>query len=320
MTLTDTDTVALQVLQRHAKSFSWGGFFLPRPNLLAAARLYHFCRVCDDLVDESAANAQTLSQLQEITQALQGPATAEQPLFLRAFLETAEQSGIDTTFAQDLLSGLRQDLGEVCMPDRKSLLRYCYRVAGTVGGMMCPLLEVSDPAALPFAVDLGIAMQLTNICRDVAEDAENGRVYLPADLLAEHGLSPQHLLEPELRHQLHSQQLAPVLREVLALAERYYLSGYQGLDFIPARTRFAIWVAARLYQGIGRKIVRTGYPVLQQRVQLSKAEKLREVAKAGLAFMGSSNARETHIHAHELHQPLAGTCPCCQELVVGSHR
>ncbi|MGV3526328.1 MAG: phytoene/squalene synthase family protein [Candidatus Sericytochromatia bacterium] len=312
MSMPSDDAQALQVLQQHARSFSWGGFFLPRPQLLAAARLYHFCRVCDDLVDEAGDPAAARLALQDIDAALDLPAQPSQPLFLRAFLETVATTGMKPRFARDLLSGLRQDLGEVTLPTRAALLRYCYRVAGTVGGLMSPILGVKAEEALPFAVDLGIAMQLTNICRDVGEDAANGRVYLPADLLAAHGLHPDQLRRGEVS----SARLEPVLRELLALAERYYQSGYQGMDYIPSRTRFAIWVAARLYQGIGRKIARSGYAVLETRVHLTRGEKLREVGRAALAFFGAADPPQDQLHSRELHQALAGECPCCQRALV----
>ncbi len=132
------------------------------------------------------------------------------------------------------------------------LIRYGYRVAGTVGLMMCGVLGVDEPEALPFAVDLGVGMQLTNICRDVYEDRAMGRVYLPAERLAEAGSSTDELLLGRSDPQVVSR----IVRDVLGLAERYYRSADLGMRWIPLRSRVAILAASRIYRSIGRRLIR----------------------------------------------------------------
>lgn len=308
------DTQALRVLRTHAKSFSWGGFFLPRPQLLQAAQLYQFCRICDDLADEASDPVLGLRALEQVNQALADPQPGD-PDFVTEFRAMAQTCGLDLRFAHDLLSGLRQDLQGLQIDTLDELRRYCYRVAGTVGGMMSPILGVTDSKALPFAVDLGLAMQLTNICRDVAEDADKGRVYLPTELLAAHGICRADVLN----YRQAAPDLQPVLHTLLSLADRYYQSGYAGMALIPSRTRFAILVAARVYQAIGAKIAAQGYQVLQGRVYLTRGEKVAEVLRAALTFWGSREPVGL-MHSAELHQGLQGHCPCCHRLPTGSRR
>ena len=153
------------------------------------------------------------------------------------------ECGIEPEIARELIAGMASDAETVRVADEAELLRYCYRAAGTVGLMMCRVLDAREPAAAAHAVDLGIAMQLTNLCRDVADDARMGRRYLPASLVGD--LPPGDLIEP-------SPALRPKVRaavaRLLALAELYYASGEAGLPFLPVRARAGILVAGRVYR------------------------------------------------------------------------
>lgn len=311
--MSDTqDQQALNILRHHARSFSWGGFFLPRQQLLQAARLYHFCRVCDDLADLEGEQELARSELRQVQASLraaaQGQRPAFQPVYLQAFLATAAETGMQLHFAESLIEGLLQDIAGPRIETLGDLLHYCYQVAGTVGGMMCPILGVQDPEALPFAVDLGIAMQLTNICRDVREDAENQRVYLPESLLQVYGLSQRDLL----LGQVSARRLAPVVQALLNLAERYYQSGFAGMVYIPSRARLAILVAARVYRGIGLKIAAADYDSWSGRQILSPGAKALQVLQALGQFPTlSSRAASGRLllqprHDAELHAPLPG--------------
>jgi phytoene synthase len=140
------------------------------------------------------------------------------------------ECGIEPGIVRELIAGMASDAETVRVADEAELLRYCYRAAGTVGLMMCRVLDAPEPAAAAHAVDLGIAMQLTNLCRDVSADARMGRRYLPASLVGDIG--PTELIDP-------SPTLQPALRaavaRLLALAETYYASGEAGLPFLPVR-------------------------------------------------------------------------------------
>jgi phytoene synthase len=141
---------------------------------------------------------------------------------------------------------VESDLGEVRVADMAEPLRYCYRVAGTVGLMRTAALDVTVPEALPHAIDLGVAMQLTNICRDVREDALRGRRYLPATLVSV--LEPAALIDPACTARAAA---VHAVRTLLDLADRHYTSGEQGLRYLPFGARAGILVAARVYRKIG---------------------------------------------------------------------
>lgn len=260
---------SLLVLARGSKSFSFAARFLRRSSRLDAARVYGFCRLVDDVADDSPSDPEALAELDRIESELAEPARAR-PAVAR-FLETAGRRGIDLAHARELLRGVRSDRGRVRIQNDGDLVRYGYRVAGTVGLLMCPVLGVTSAAAQPFAVDLGIAMQLTNICRDVLEDAALGRVYLPEARMRRAGFAAEDLVarraEPE--------RVAQVVREVLVMADAFYRSAHRGLRYIPARPRLAILVASRVYRQIGiRLLARAGGNPLLGRTVVPRGEKV----------------------------------------------
>ena len=171
---------AKQVLARHGKSFYWASLFLGSELADRAARLYQFCRFVDDLADGDLPDR--LDSLEDIRAGLtdpQHPAVAAIPE-LGAFMALATETNIPLNAAAELLDGMLRDQHPTALESEAELLRYCHAVAGTVGLMMCRVLNCQHPRADHFAIDLGIAMQLTNIARDVLEDAEMDRRYLPA--------------------------------------------------------------------------------------------------------------------------------------------
>jgi phytoene synthase len=216
-----------QALARGSRTFWLASRLLPAARRQDAAIVYAFCRQVDDLADEWG-DAEALARLDralvEGDHALAGP-----------FLEVAARRGIEVRWARELIEGCRQDLGRVRIQSDEELIRYAYLVAGTVGLMCCAVLGAKMPEAAPFAVDLGIAMQLTNICRDVAEDAERDRIYLPAERLQRLGVRVTVL-------------------ELLDLADDHYARARQGYAQLPAPVRPAVAVAAELYRAIGSVI------------------------------------------------------------------
>jgi phytoene synthase len=233
------------VLARHARTFNLAGRFLRRDQLDEAAILYAFCRLVDDLVDEAPDIATGARALAEVEDELRG--TRPPRPIVEVFAAQLHAHGIDRDAALELIAGVRSDAGPVAIADDAELLRYCYRVAGTVGLMMCGVLGVRAPGARAFALDLGIAMQLTNICRDVAEDAARGRVYLPATRLAQVDSDGDALL----RGRAPRAAIASVVLDLLELADRHYASAGLGMRFIPWPSRLAILVASRVYRAIG---------------------------------------------------------------------
>jgi phytoene synthase len=286
-----------EVLSEHAKSFRWAGAFLPSAKLNDASVVYALCRLIDDIADERTSDDVANNALAELESELLRRSDARPIVAL--FLEVAERTEIPVEAAIELIEGVRYDMHPVMVPDDRALLRYCYRVAGTVGLMMCGVIGVRSAAAYPFAVDLGVGMQLTNISRDVAEDAGRGRVYLPATRLAERDVAQRDLLEPPRAG------AAPALRSLLANAEHYYESGDAGMRFIPWRARFAILVASRVYREIGTKIAQQQYDPDAGRARVSTGRKLWCTALAGLRFM-TLLVQPAHPHRAELHVDLDG--------------
>lgn len=286
-----------EVLAHHAKSFRWAGAFLPARQLDNAAVVYALCRLIDDIADERTSDDEAYAALSALERELRGEASPR--ALVAMFLHVADTEQVPVEAALELIEGVRYDMNPVLVPDDRALLRYCYRVAGTVGLMMCGVIGVRAASALPFAVDLGVGMQLTNISRDVAEDAGRGRVYLPATRLREVGLRSEQVIDGPRA------SAAPVVASLLELAEAYYESGAAGMRYIPWRARFAILVASRVYRGIGPRIAAQGFDPDRGRARVSALRKLGWTVRAlldGVALW----FRAPTPHARRLHTELDG--------------
>lgn len=254
------------MLATKGRSFHWARHLLSAVHASRATRLYGFCRLVDDLADNAVSVEAARLALAEATLAITAGASHDPTI--RDMLDLMDECRIDPAIVLQLIEGVASDLETVRFNDMDSLLRYCYRVAGTVGLMMCCVLDVNDPAARPHAVDLGIAMQLTNICRDIAEDAALGRRYLPASLVGE--IAPELLISP--RPGLHK-VLRQGVADLLNRAERHYRSGELGLPYLPVRARTGILVAARVYEAIGTGLRRRNFAYWSGRVVVPTGSK-----------------------------------------------
>ncbi len=265
---------ARAVMATRAVTFRAAARLLPADTADDAAVLYAFCRLVDDLADEHA----DLAALSALREQVGGASDPSGPV--AAFLDLAARRAIPVGAAIDLVDGARSDLGRVRVADDAALIRYAYAVAGTVGRMMAPLLG-APPAAAAAAVHLGVAMQLTNVCRDVLEDARNGRVYLPASRLFAAGADPEALVDGTADRAA----IASVVRDVLQLAEGWYASADAGMRHLPWRSRLAVLVAARTYRAIGRKLLRHGGDALAGRTVLSAGERAVAAVAASGAWL-----------------------------------
>lgn len=289
---------AREVLARHAKSFRWASLFLSPRQCDQAAIAYAYCRAVDDAVDEAPDQATALCGLQQAEDAISGTISGD--ITTQAYIELAHETGFGLAPAQALLEGARADLGPVFLRDDSELLTYCYRVAGTVGLMMCGILRVTDQNAQKHAVDLGIAMQLTNICRDVLEDARRGRVYLPESRMRAVGLSQRELIEgasfdatPSLASSskgAFSKQLtagvSSVVRDLLQLADQRYRSAALGYLALPPRARLSVMVAADLYRAIGQRLLlKWEGNALRGRVSVSPLGKVALTVRSGCCWL-----------------------------------
>ena len=279
MVETETDeAICATMLRGGSLSFHAASRLLPRSLRRDVVVLYAFCRVADDAVDESddkiAAVARLRSRLDDI---YAGKLSAD-PVD-RAFARLVQRREISRALIEALIEGLEWDSLARRYPDRAALRAYAARVAGVVGVMMAVLMGVRDAASLAAACDLGVAMQLTNIARDVGEDARAGRLYLPLDALATAGIDPDRLLAAPAD----SEALAQVIADLLAEAESLYRRGLAGIAALPLRTRPAIAAAGLIYREIGRNLARTGYDSVSRRAQVSARRKAL-LALRGLVF------------------------------------
>jgi len=289
------------VMADHARSFDRAARFLPGRLRDPVVVLYAFCRMVDDTVDRASFPELARAELARVRAELRGDAPARPVV---AGVRALMREPIHLAAAEALIAGVEGDIGPVALADEDALVRYAYMVAGSVGVLMCAVLGVRDPAALPFAIDLGIAMQLTNICRDVREDAALGRVYLPADRLRRRGVTPELLVADAAPRG----PVAAAVLEVLALADRFYASAELGMRYLPEAARPSILVASRLYQAIGQTLRQWGGDALRGRAFVSRADKAWHIVRALTAALGHATSRGAPTHDATLHRALAG-CP-----------
>ena len=259
MTSFKTNTYSIK---SEGKSFYWASFFLPKKNRIAASRLYSICRYLDDVADNSKLD--TSSQIKNIFNQIKENETSEINIFFK-------KNNINIGILKDLIDGLISDQQNVRVTDEKELIDYSYKVAGTVGLMMLPIINTKDAEARKHAIDLGIAMQLTNIARDVYEDAKMNRLYLPKEWLGQ--VSVSDLIDNKLDDQK-KRLIELSIKNLIELSDKFYANGFSGMKFIPLRTRLAIFFAAKIYKGIGEKIKSGGYVYKLERIYLNKLEKL----------------------------------------------
>ena len=277
------------MIARHSRSFDLASRLFPRARRDEVAALYAWCRVCDDAVDLAppAGRRSAFDTLHARLHAVYANAPQDDPVF-DCFQQVVQRRCIPIEYPFELLGGMAMDVEHAGYDTLDELLVYCWRVAGTVGLMMCHVMGVSDERAAPHAAHLGIGMQLTNICRDVAEDWERGRVYVPAELLdaelgrwlRKHALAPDRppLSEPARLG------LATAVRQLLARAERYYASADAGMAYLEPRSALAVRTARLVYSEIGRRIEARGCDVLRGRAVVPTRRKLRLAAQAWRRF------------------------------------
>lgn len=250
-----------------SRTFSLAAQLFSREDQVAVARLYYFCRVLDDLADASSQGE--TAALETVIHELNSEVSASDPLVVD-FIELAQERGLSLQAASLLAKALRSDCGARQVEDESELLHFAFGVAGTVGVLMCPVLGVNDSRAIPFAVDLGIALQLTNIARDVPEDAARGRYYLPRDWIA------PSVIEAAIAGDHRAVETVDIaIEELLKLAEKFYESAFAGFWFIAPRNRRAVLLATMLYREIGESLLRLGGGSWRKRRTLSTAEKIK---------------------------------------------
>jgi 15-cis-phytoene synthase len=279
------------MINKGSKSFSLAARLFDRETRDAAFFLYGWCRYCDDQVDQAGKTqdqtelAGRVKDLKDNTLSAFSFAQQREPVFV-ALQYIAHRYGIPAHYALELIEGMAMDVRGTRYGTLKELLLYCYRVAGTVGLMMSHVMGLREESALKHAADLGIAMQLTNIARDITEDAAMGRIYLPLSWLHEAGIRPEDIAAPE-----HREKLAMLTLRLLREADCYYRSGDAGLWHLSFRSACAVSAARRVYSEIGSLLLRRGARAWDQRTYVTGARKIRMVLRGIASLVRSLPAR-----------------------------
>ncbi|MCL4868524.1 MAG: squalene/phytoene synthase family protein [Anaerolineae bacterium] len=254
----------------HSRSFHLSSGLLPDGQRQAARALYAFCRISDDLVDNPQGNPQEALTRWRV-QAFNSHPSSRDPIVL-AWHDARRRFHIPEHYAHQLLDGVARDLDNSRYNSFADLTTYCYGVASTVGLMSMHIIGFSGPQAVPYAIKLGVALQMTNILRDVAEDFSNGRVYLPQDELAAFGLT-----EGDLRRGVVTDSWRAFMQFQIERTRQLYDEAWPGIGMLNASGRMAIAAAAELYRGILSDIEKHDYDVFSRRAHVSTMAKLSKL-------------------------------------------
>ena len=287
---------ATNTIEVGSKSFAAAAKLFSKDTRRGVLMLYAWCRHCDDVVDGQELGFNTaprethdagaqLAILQDQTRRAYAGEPMRDPAFA-AFQEVALGHRIPPRFAYDHLAGFAMDVDGARYETIEDTLRYCYHVAGVVGLMMACIMGVEDDAVLDHACDLGLAFQLTNIARDIVEDAAVGRCYVPAAWLREAGIPLDEVGLPR-----HRAALARVAARLVDHAEPYYDSALDGIAALPLRSSWAIASARNVYRQIGIEVKRRGVHAWDERAGTTRATKLWLLAKGGAGALSSRWAR-----------------------------
>jgi 15-cis-phytoene synthase len=297
---TDDDwNECVAVARAHGRSFFLASRMLPGERRRAVLSAYAYCRIADDIVDRAVERGgeHAASELVAWAHQLDEP---RDPIAV-AFAHTRRVYSIPTEPIRDLLTGVQMDFSTTRYENWTALHRYCYLVAGTVGLIVAPIFGCEDDRALVYASDLGIAMQLTNILRDVKEDAEMGRLYLPLDEILEFGLDPEAILAGEPGN---------ILRDLMAFqvarARSLYDSALKGVPALIPSGRMATLAAAHLYSGILDEIEAIDYDVFAGRAYVKRQRKITSLTRATAGFVRLAPTRRQR---HGLREVLAPAFP-----------
>tara|TARA_B100001057_G_scaffold259547_1_gene259734 strand:- start:1652 stop:2503 length:852 start_codon:yes stop_codon:yes gene_type:complete len=265
-------------LSVYAKSFNWAGFFLPKETYNKCSTLYDFCRVADNIADDDESLEQKKKKFAQLEKDFNQKNFNN--IIIKNMWNLIEEFNISLNIIHDLFDGIKSDINEkVKINTKKDLLVYSYRVAGTVGLMMAKILNVNKKSSLKSAVDLGIAMQLTNISRDVVEDFSNNRSYI--------------------------NQNFDEIKSTVKLADNFYDSSFYSIKEIPINLRFSILVARRIYRKIGYKIIeKKNFENYKKsgKIYVSNLEKILETFYSffdliKLSFLNINDSKIEHNHS-----------------------
>ena len=259
------------ITAKHSKSFYLASGFLPEEKRAAVRALYAFCRTVDDIVDSSS-DAERHLQLSYWRQQVETAANSEDDMVASAWSDTLLRYHIPRHYAQQLIDGVARDLSQTRYASFEDLSTYCYGVASTVGLMSMYIVGFNSMEAVPFAIKLGVALQMTNILRDVGEDCRNGRLYLPQDEMDAFGIRKTDLQQGNV-----TEPWREFMRFQIQRTRKLYAESWPGIKMLEREGQTAIAAAARIYSGILDVIERNDFDVFSRRASLGGWGKLSRI-------------------------------------------
>lgn len=273
-TLAESYAFCRRVARKRARNFYYSFVLLSRPQRDAMCAVYAFMRHCDDLSDEPGAAREPLERWRSaLEDALEGRFD-DNPVW-PALHDTIQRYRVPHDYLRQMIEGVMSDLHPRQLQTFSELYHYCYQVASVVGMTAVHIFGFDSPEALPLAEKCGVAFQLTNILRDIREDAERGRIYLPMEDLRRFGVNPE-----DLRAGKPSGTFIALMRFEAARARSYYQESMPLLQMVHARSRRALWALIAIYSRLLQRIEKVNYDVLSRRVSLAAVEKLWIVLQA----------------------------------------
>jgi len=275
---------AREITKQGSRTFYFASYFLPKKKRFAAYSIYAICRLSDESVDGPQENKeQALDAISQNIQHAYGLDEITDPLLI-AFRATVRTYAIPEKYFDELIDGMRMDLTKTQYQDFNELYPYCYKVAGVVGLIMLKIFGYKSILAEKYAVDLGIAMQLTNILRDIKEDYSRGRIYIPVDELAE-----QKIHDEDIRNNLIDSRFKWLMKTQIQRARSYYTQASYGIELITdKRCRFVAFLILELYARILKKIEENDFNIYKKKARVPASEKIALIPGLTARFLANA--------------------------------
>lgn len=281
------------LMRKHGKTFYWASFFLDKSKMQAIYSIYSFCRKVDDMVDEAKNPDIAKKRLLIFMEAWK---RGKSHPVINLLSDIPKENWPNQKLVKNFLNGQISDIKFSSFKSEKSLIIYCYQVAGTVGLMVCDIFGVKDKKMRYFAIDLGIAMQLVNISRDIYEDSLRNRVYLPESLIGKY--SAKEIANPNKET---ARKIDEARKKIIKLANIYFDSASRAIDHLPKGASLAVKLASALYQQIGYQLMNAQYVHNEKRCYVSNFSKLL-ITLGIITKYFTSFKEEMKVHNENLHK------------------
>jgi len=281
------------LMRKHGKTFYWASFFLDKSKMQAIYSIYSFCRKVDDMVDEAKTPDIAKKRLLIFMEAWK---KGKSHPVINLLSDIPKENWPNQKLVKNFLNGQISDIKFSSFKSEKSLIIYCYQVAGTVGLMVCDIFGVKDKKMRYFAIDLGIAMQLVNISRDIYEDSLRNRVYLPESLIGKY--SAKEIANPNKET---ARKIDEARKKIIKLANIYFDSASRAIDHLPKGASLAVKLASALYQKIGYQLMNAQYVHNEKRCYVSNFSKLLITLGIITKYL-TSFKEEMKVHNENLHK------------------